>query len=177
MRSPSAGVSTAPVLNRPVDKRSIHSRPSGLSITSTTAGSSRNAAMSGPSAVRSMRAPRVTASALDDAVPILPPASRRHVKLGRTSGTNRRGRNCMKQQDQSGRRSGAKKYRRTAVSTVRPRKVPCRGHRRMGLQQTQKFLERRVVVVAPPIGDIADAGRSVAIANFAEENTRQDVPG
>ena len=54
--------------------RSIQSRPSGLSITSTTAGSSSHAAMAGPSAVRSMRAPRVAASALDDAVPILPPS-------------------------------------------------------------------------------------------------------
>ena len=47
----------------------------------------------------------------------------------------------------------------------------------MGMQQTQKFLERRVVVVAPPIGDIADAGRPVAITDLAEENTRQDVAG
>ncbi len=43
---------------RPSLSRSIHSLPSGLSITSTTAGSSRNVAMAGPSAVRNMRALR-----------------------------------------------------------------------------------------------------------------------
>jgi hypothetical protein len=37
-------------------------RPSGFSITSTTAGSSRRWAMAEPSAVRSMRAPRANAS-------------------------------------------------------------------------------------------------------------------
>ncbi|WP_407190083.1 hypothetical protein [Bradyrhizobium centrosematis] len=41
---------------------SIQSRPSGLSITSTIEGSSRNEAIAGPSAVRSMRAPREKAS-------------------------------------------------------------------------------------------------------------------
>ena len=82
----------------------------------------------------------------------------------------------MTQQDQSGRRSGAKKYRRTAVSTVRRRTVAWPAVRPDGLQQSQKLLERRVVVVAPPIGDIADAGRSVAIANFAEDNTGKMLP-
>ena len=109
----------APVSDSPADRRSIHSRPSGLSITSTTAGSSRNAAMSGPSAVRSMRAPRVTASALHDAFPYCP----RH-RAGAWTWAGHRGRieeagTGMTQQDQSGCRSKAKKYRRTAVSAVR----------------------------------------------------------
>ena len=44
------------------DSRSTQSRPSGLSMTSTTPGSSSQAAIAGPSAVRSMRAPRDTTS-------------------------------------------------------------------------------------------------------------------
>jgi hypothetical protein len=47
---------------QPPDSRSIQSRPSGLSITSTIDGSSRKPAMAGPGAVRSMRAPREKAS-------------------------------------------------------------------------------------------------------------------
>ena len=42
MRSPSAGDRRSPVSASPSDSRSIQSRPSGLSITSTIAGSSRN---------------------------------------------------------------------------------------------------------------------------------------
>jgi hypothetical protein len=42
--------------------RSTQSRPSGLSITSTMMGSSSQAAIDGPSAVRNMRAPRDTTS-------------------------------------------------------------------------------------------------------------------
>jgi len=56
------GRQLAPVSASPSDSRSIQSRPSGLSITSTIDGSSRNRAMAGPRAVRSMRAPRVIAS-------------------------------------------------------------------------------------------------------------------
>ncbi len=50
------------VAGRERDSRSIHNRPSGLSITSTIEGSSRKVAIAGPSAVRSMRAPREKAS-------------------------------------------------------------------------------------------------------------------
>jgi hypothetical protein len=45
-------------VGKPSDSRSIQSRPSGLSMTSTVMGSSRNRAMAGPSAVRSIRAHR-----------------------------------------------------------------------------------------------------------------------
>jgi hypothetical protein len=51
-----------PLSSRPPDNRSIQSRPSGLSITSTIEGSSRKEAMAGPRAVRSIRAPREKAS-------------------------------------------------------------------------------------------------------------------
>jgi hypothetical protein len=44
------------------ESRSIQMRPSGFSITSTIAASSRNRAMAGPSAVRSIRAPRAKPS-------------------------------------------------------------------------------------------------------------------
>ena len=54
MRSPSASESSAPSGARPDDSRSTHSVRSGLSMTSTTSGSSRAAAMTGPIAVRSM---------------------------------------------------------------------------------------------------------------------------
>jgi hypothetical protein len=47
-----------PLSSRPPDSRSIHRRPSGFSITSTIEGSSRKVAIAGPSAARSMRAPR-----------------------------------------------------------------------------------------------------------------------
>ena len=47
----------SPVSDRPSERRSIHSRPSGLTITSTTPRSSSRRAMPGPSALRSMRAP------------------------------------------------------------------------------------------------------------------------
>jgi hypothetical protein len=46
------GSSRSPVSNRPSDSRSIHSRPSGFSITATTVGSWKNRSMAGPSAVR-----------------------------------------------------------------------------------------------------------------------------
>ena len=62
MRSPSAADSVRPLSSSPPDSRSIQSRPSGLSITSTIDGSSRKVAIAGPSAVRSMRAPREKAS-------------------------------------------------------------------------------------------------------------------
>src|SRR6056297_482031 len=64
MRSPSAGDSTAPVSLSPSASRSTQSRPSGFSITSTTPASSSQAAMPGPRAVRSMRAPREDVSVL-----------------------------------------------------------------------------------------------------------------
>ena len=47
---------------KPPASRSTQSRPSGLSMTSTTPASSSQTAMAGPSAVRSMRAPREIAS-------------------------------------------------------------------------------------------------------------------
>jgi hypothetical protein len=50
------------VSDKPLDSRSIHNRPSGLSITSMIAGSSRKRVIAGPNAVRSMRAPREIAS-------------------------------------------------------------------------------------------------------------------
>ncbi|MCY1303111.1 hypothetical protein D9M70_528030 [compost metagenome] len=53
IRSPSPAASV-PNLERPAERRSSQSTPSGLSITSTTSGSSRAAAISGPIAVRSM---------------------------------------------------------------------------------------------------------------------------
>lgn len=62
MRSPSAAASVMPVSLMPSPSRSTHSRPSGFSITSITAASSSQAAIDGPSAVRSIRAPRVFAS-------------------------------------------------------------------------------------------------------------------
>jgi len=52
-----AGIADA--FAKPIDP---HSRPSGFSITSMTAGSSSQVAIDGPSAVRSIRAPRVLAS-------------------------------------------------------------------------------------------------------------------
>ena len=65
IRSPSSGDSRSPVSARPEDSRSIQSRPSGLSMTSTTPASSSQPAMAGPSAVRSMRAPRAKACERD----------------------------------------------------------------------------------------------------------------
>ena len=62
MRSPSAADSSSPVSLIPSPSRSSHRRPSGFSITSMTAGSSSQAAIDGPSAVRSIRAPRDFAS-------------------------------------------------------------------------------------------------------------------
>ncbi len=64
MRSPSAGDRRSPVSDSPSDSRSIQMRPSGFSITSTTEASSRNRAMAGPSAVRSIRALRAKPSEL-----------------------------------------------------------------------------------------------------------------
>jgi hypothetical protein len=49
---------------RPSVSRSIHKRPSGLSMISTMAGSPSQFAIAGPNAVRSMRAPRAVASFL-----------------------------------------------------------------------------------------------------------------
>jgi hypothetical protein len=62
MRSPSAAEQLMPVSLMPSPSRSTHSRPSGFSITSMTAASSSQAAIDAPSAVRSIRAPRVFAS-------------------------------------------------------------------------------------------------------------------
>jgi len=66
IRSPSAADNRFPVSASPSVRRSILKRPSGLSMTSTTAGSSSQAAMAGPSAVRNIRAPRETASAVKE---------------------------------------------------------------------------------------------------------------
>ena len=57
-----AAVIVSPVSASPSDSRSTQIRPSGFSITSTTAGSSRKRAIAAPSAVRNMRAPRAIAS-------------------------------------------------------------------------------------------------------------------
>jgi hypothetical protein len=59
---PSAADSLSPVSASPSESRSTQMRPSGFSITSTTAGSSRNRAIDAPSAVRSIRAPRAIVS-------------------------------------------------------------------------------------------------------------------
>jgi hypothetical protein len=64
-----------------------------------------------------------------------------------------------------------------AVSTVRPTTRCLPTALRDGLAKTQELLERGVIVVAAPIGDIADAGRPNAIADLSEENARQDVAG
>ncbi|MNV75748.1 hypothetical protein D3C71_1690620 [compost metagenome] len=64
MRSPSAADSRSPVSDSPSESRSIQMRPSGFSITSTTVASSRKRPMAGPSAVRSIRAPRAKLSDL-----------------------------------------------------------------------------------------------------------------
>ncbi len=64
MRSPSEKERQLPASASPSVRRSIQSRPSGFSITSTTEGSSSHAAMPGPKAVRSIRAPRAVVSAL-----------------------------------------------------------------------------------------------------------------
>lgn len=47
----------------------------------------------------------------------------------------------------------------------------------MGLQETQKLLQRRVIVVTAPIRDIPHTGRSIAVADLAIDNTRQDIAG
>src|SRR5262245_40996251 len=62
MRSPSAAQRCRPVSARPSFSRSTQSRPSGFSRTSITPTSSSQAPIEGPSAVRSIRAPRATAS-------------------------------------------------------------------------------------------------------------------
>ena len=62
IRSPSAADIRSPVSSRPPARRSIHSRPSGFSITSAMLASSSQAAIRGPSAVRSIRAPRLADS-------------------------------------------------------------------------------------------------------------------
>jgi hypothetical protein len=64
MRSPSASDSSTPIGARPDESRSIHKVRSGLSMISTTSGSSSAAAISGPIAVRSiwMRRSRATAA-------------------------------------------------------------------------------------------------------------------
>ena len=83
MRSPSAAERRSPVSANPVDNLSIQSRPSGFSITSTMAGSSRKAAIAGPSAVRSIRAPRETVSDWKEWTATFDPdSSRPHIALG-----------------------------------------------------------------------------------------------
>ena len=64
LRSPSAADRRSPVLASPSDSRSTQIRPSGFSMTSTTDGSCSRVEMAGPSAVRSMRAPRSTVACL-----------------------------------------------------------------------------------------------------------------
>src|SRR5215472_8130983 len=58
---------------RPPAKRSIHSRPSGLSMISTMAGSSSQASIACPIAVRSIPMPREAASELGETVPTAVP--------------------------------------------------------------------------------------------------------
>jgi hypothetical protein len=69
IRSPSAALRRWPVSSSTLASRSIQSRPSGFSITSTTSASSSQPAIPGPSAVRSMRAPRRRASEWKEVTP------------------------------------------------------------------------------------------------------------
>src|SRR6185295_13486703 len=62
MRSVSAAPRRSPLSSRPMTARSIHRRPSGLTITSMTVGSASAAAMLGPKAVRSICLRRPCAS-------------------------------------------------------------------------------------------------------------------
>jgi hypothetical protein len=74
IRSPSADASQAPVSASPSVSRSIQILPSGLSMTSMTAGSSSHVAIADPSAVRSMRVPREIASGRRECAPMCAPA-------------------------------------------------------------------------------------------------------
>src|SRR5262245_23587012 len=62
MRSASAAPMRSPLSRRPTMARSIHSRPSGLTMTSSTVGSAKAAAILGPKAVRSICRRRASAS-------------------------------------------------------------------------------------------------------------------
>src|SRR5262245_6170796 len=62
MRSASAAPMRSPLSRRPTTARSIHNRPSGLTMTSSTVGSAKAAAMLGPKAVRSICRRRASAS-------------------------------------------------------------------------------------------------------------------
>ena len=64
-----------PGVSEPSARRSIHSRPSGFSITSATAGSSSHAAVPGPKGVRSIRATRAVVSALSGCSDLRSPRS------------------------------------------------------------------------------------------------------
>src|SRR5690349_5561837 len=64
MRSASAAPMRSPLSSRPTTARSIHRRPSGLTITSMTVGSASAAAMLGPKAVRSICRRRPCASSV-----------------------------------------------------------------------------------------------------------------
>jgi hypothetical protein len=75
------GVAEAPV------RRSIHRRPSGLSMISTMAGSSSQPVMAGPIAVRSMRTLREAASDLRETVPTAVPEVCDRLGRGQMPGT------------------------------------------------------------------------------------------
>jgi hypothetical protein len=96
MRSASAGGTRLPVSSRPPDSRSIQSRPSGLSITSTMLGSSRYAAIDAPSAVRSMRAPRAKASDRNETAVTTNPAKSPHAEADGSAGLIRKRRKWAK---------------------------------------------------------------------------------
>jgi anaerobic selenocysteine-containing dehydrogenase len=67
-----------------------------LSITSTMLGSSRYAAIDGPSAVRSMRAPRAKASERNETAATTNPAKSPHAEADRSTGLIRKSRKWVK---------------------------------------------------------------------------------
>ena len=47
----------------------------------------------------------------------------------------------------------------------------------MRLQQGQELLQGGIVIVGTPIGDIANAGRSIAVADLAKDHSWQHIAG
>jgi hypothetical protein len=90
IRSPSAGDRVSPVSLSPPPSLSTQSRPSVLSITSTMAGFSSQAAMEGPSAVRNIRAPRDVASARKDCTATAVPWKIAEPNVQRSEDTQKR---------------------------------------------------------------------------------------
>jgi hypothetical protein len=87
MRSPSSADSRFPVSLRPRVRRSIHGRPSGLSMISTMVGSSSQPVIVGPIAVRSMRTLREAASDLRETVSTAVPEVCDRLGSGQMPGT------------------------------------------------------------------------------------------